>query len=910
MKNAFARFFASRELMGLTMVAFAFCIAIATFIENDFGNITARIKVYDAWWFKLLLLVFCLNLIGVIFHFKLYQRAKISIFLFHLAFIFIILGAAITRYIGYEGQLSVREGDSTRQMVSTSNYITVRVRSTTDNTVATHFFKMKLAPQTKNRFKKTFHTSAGAFRLKLDEYSEQEMMQSHILSKLVFTITSGTHTQQLNVMGRPGMLSRPFTVQFENAVIDISYGAILHELPFEIYLDDFILERYPGSNSPSWYESRVILKDTDRNIEKPYRIFMNHILKYRGYRFFQSSYDDDEQGTILSVTKDPWGTRFTYLGYLLMTLGMLTSLFTASSRFRKLTRSRLTLLAIGVGLSTFANLSAQDTSGYISQQIPPAHTQAFSEIMVQDINGRIKPVYTHASEILRKVYRKNTYQGLSPVEVLLDIYLEPQKWLNEPMVKIGHPSVSRILGIDGKYASVSDFFHDGDINRYKILDYSNAAYHKKPAYRDKFDNELIRVDERLNVLLTAYNASILNIFPSKTDSASRWFSPVNNPGHFTGQDSVVVRHIFSMYVQSLQKGIDEGDFTQADEILNGIKEFQRSQAGIELPSDKKLRAEITFFKSNIFHRLSNYYLLIGFALLLFQFYQIFNNTFRTGWIFRVSAILLLVCFILHTYGLAALWVISGHAPWSNGYEALLFISWATVLAGFIFSFRSQVTLSATALVAALILVTAHLSWIDPQLTPLVPVLKSYWLIIHVAIITSSYGFLALGALVAAINLILLFFESAKNSWHLKSKIDQLSRVIEMSLIVGLYLLTIGTFLGGVWANESWGRYWGWDPKETWALITVLVYAFILHMRIIPGFNHTVLFNFMALAGFSSVLMTYFGVNYYLSGLHSYAAGDPLPVPVQVYYAIATILILGGLAWYNQHNLKKPTSTAE
>jgi cytochrome c-type biogenesis protein CcsB len=262
-------------------------------------------------------------------------------------------------------------------------------------------------------------------------------------------------------------------------------------------------------------------------------------------------------------------------------------------------------------------------------------------------------------------------------------------------------------------------------------------------------------------------------------------------------------------------------------------------------------------------------------------------------------LIIAVAFLFHTFGLALRWYISGHAPWSNGYEALIFIAWAAILAGLIFSRKSGITISSTAILAALILQTAQLSWMDPQVTNLTPVLNSYWLVIHVAVITASYGFLGLGALLAVINLLLMTFETTKNSQQLESQINKLSRIIEMTLIAGLYLLAIGTFLGGVWANESWGRYWGWDPKETWALVTVIVYAFILHMRLVPQLKGRLLFNIMSLLGFASIIMTYFGVNYYLSGLHSYAKGDPLPVPPVVYYSVAVVVILSVVASINQ-----------
>jgi cytochrome c-type biogenesis protein CcsB len=297
------------------------------------------------------------------------------------------------------------------------------------------------------------------------------------------------------------------------------------------------------------------------------------------------------------------------------------------------------------------------------------------------------------------------------------------------------------------------------------------------------------------------------------------------------------------------------------------------------------------------------YLLIGILLLLIQFIHLFIPGFKIHYYSKAAFLIISVAFVLHTFGLALRWYISGHAPLSNGYEALSFIAWATIFAGLIFSYKSPITISTTLILSGLILQIAHLSWMDPQITNLVPVLKSYWLVIHVSVVTASYGFLGMGALLAAINLLLMFFETKKNYERFETQINQITQIIELTLITGLYLLAAGAFLGGVWANESWGRYWGWDPKETWALVTVIVYAFIIHMRIVPGLEGRLLFNIVSLFGFSSVIMTYFGVNYYLTGLHSYASGESLPVPPVILYSLIIVVILIAITSIKQHYLQ-------
>jgi cytochrome c-type biogenesis protein CcsB len=322
-----------------------------------------------------------------------------------------------------------------------------------------------------------------------------------------------------------------------------------------------------------------------------------------------------------------------------------------------------------------------------------------------------------------------------------------------------------------------------------------------------------------------------------------------------------------------------------------------------MPKESKIDMEIRYNNMMIFDRLGKYFGLVGVIMLLLVFVNIFRESNLLNKTLLMFYIIVGVFFLFQTMGLAMRWYIAGRAPWSNGYESMIYISWVTVLAGLIFSRKSPMTVAATSILASIILMVAHLSWLDPEITNLVPVLKSYWLTIHVSIITASYGFLALGALLGAINLIMMVMKSKRNQLILRAKIKELSYINERSLIIGLYLLTIGSFLGGVWANESWGRYWGWDPKETWSLVTILVYTFIVHMSYIPGLRTDYNYSLFTLAGFSSVIMTYFGVNYYLAGLHSYAAGDPVPVPTFVYYTVGIIFILALGAWLNERRFQ-------
>ena len=361
------------------------------------------------------------------------------------------------------------------------------------------------------------------------------------------------------------------------------------------------------------------------------------------------------------------------------------------------------------------------------------------------------------------------------------------------------------------------------------------------------------------------------------------------------------------YFSSVLEAQQTGNGAKADTELVKLKDYQKTWGKNVIPSQSKVDVEVFMNQLNIYFKLLIFYTIIGGLLLILGFVDLFKPSKILN--ITIKAIIAIGCigYFAHFLGLIARWYMSGHAPWSNGYEAIIFISWVGISAG-LFLYRNSNALIPAAgfMVAVIMMGFAHGgSALDPQITPLVPVLKSYWLIIHVAIITSSYGFFALSMIIAVITL-LFYIISSKNLYkiHHDTTIKELTIVSEMSLTIGLFALTVGNFLGGIWANESWGRYWSWDPKETWAFISIMVYAFVLHMRLVPGLRSRWAFHVAAMFAFCSMVMTYFGVNYYLSGLHSYAAGDPVPVPAWVYIGLSTMLILAVVSYFRFKKLKK------
>ncbi len=1031
----FFDFLFSMQFSGALLLIFAAAIGTATFVENDLGTLAARLIVYEAFWFEFLMGLMAFSMIGGVFKYRLYQRKKFSVLLFHLSFVIILIGAAVTRYAGYEGTMMIRENSSSNQLISEKSYITVNIQKDKQD----YYFEQRklFSPYKSNHFEKDILFGEDKCNLSLvdfipnaaetieeapngnpiisfvtvgmggqrenvflkqgeikqigqyilafdaentsDEYVQISSKENNQLevkapfeigltsmadgnttfleankahpfgvmklykfgskqfvikayyqkaktklvsvpaekdkrysSAVVMNLTYKGTSKEIVLYGGKGFIGEEVNETINNVNFKINYGSKYIDVPFSLYLRDFQLERYPGSMSPSSFASEVTVIDDRINLKKDHRIFMNNVLNYDGYRFFQSSYDKDEKGTVLSVNHDYWGTLVTYIGYFLMGLGMIINFFHKDSRFRNLMRATskkaaatIIILLISIfGLSNESKAQTRkvatiDANNYINAE----HAKEFGELLVLDPKGRVEPINTLSSEIVRKVTKKATFMGLTPDQIFLGMLSDPGTWQSIPMIKVSDRELKKMLGISGNYATFNDFLDFSKGGSYKLSSHVDAAYKKKPSMRDGFDKEVIKVDERVNITYMVFKGDFLKIFPKRDDPNNSWYTP-NDVIKFDSADANFIKNIIPVYFGSIKNSIKSKNWVEPTQNLSYIRTFQNTFGKNIIPPKFKTDLEIIYNNVNIFKRLFPYYALIGFIMLMLQFVSILKPKYKFKRINQIGIVFIILAFTLQTFGLVARWYISGHAPWSNGFESMIYIAWATVLAGLFFTRKSMITVATTTILASLTLMVSHMSWMDPEITTLVPVLKSYWLIIHVAVITASYSFLAIGALLGFFNLILMNLKNPNNKNRLEDTIKELTNINEMNLIIGGFLLTIGTFLGAVWANESWGRYWGWDPKETWALVTIVIYAFIVHMRLTPGLKGTYAFNFAALISFSSVLMTYFGVNYYLSGMHSYAKGDPVPVPTFVYYTIIVIAVVSFMAYRNEKKMKK------
>lgn len=745
---------------------------------------------------------------------------------------------------------------------------------------------------------------------------------------LVLKVTSNGETKRVTVLGGPGTNNAMQQVEVGGLTFSFRYGPKALELPFSIKLNDFVAERYPGTERRfSAFSSDVTVLDQQAG-DFNYKIFMNHILNHRGYRFFQSSFDPDEKGTILSVNHDFWGTWVTYVGYFLLFLGMLTTLFYNGTRFKNLgdqlnklkvkKAKLLPLVILAFAYSGFAQdqtsheghmhgvqpTKAQVDSILKANVVPEAHAEKFGKLVIQDVGGRMMPVNTYASELLRKLSKHDNYEGLTADQIFLSMQESPLLWYEVPIIYLSPKKGDTIRNIIGakesdKFIRLSSFFDDK--GQYRLSSYLEEAY--KAQTPNGYQKEFKEIDQRVNLLYNTIEGRSLRIFPLPNDPNNKWVSPVEfRRSNMKVEDSLYgsfVKGGFNMYLHTLDaaKKQSDPDFKEAEKMLASFKKTQHMYGADVMLSDKKINTEVLYNKYDIFKKLFSWYMYAGTLMFILLIIQIFrNNSKPINFTITVLKVVVALLFVLHTAGLIARWYISGHAPWSDAYESMIYVAWATMMVGLILGRKSDLTFAAAAFVTSMILMIAHWNWMDPAIANLQPVLNSYWLMIHVAIIVMSYGPFTLGMILGVVCLILMAFTNSKNKDTMSLHIKELSIINEMSLTVGLVLLTIGNFLGGMWANESWGRYWGWDPKETWALISIMVYAFILHMRLIPGLRGRFAFSLASMIGFGSIMFTYFGVNFYLSGLHSYQSGQQIASFKIIGIAASITIVLAVLAY--------------
>ncbi|MBK0368987.1 cytochrome c biogenesis protein CcsA [Flavobacterium agrisoli] len=1075
-KKIFSFLFSTR-LMAVLFLTFALAMGIGTFVESKYNTDTARIWIYNSWWFEAIMVFFLINFFGNIKRYQLHKKEKWATLLLHLAFIFILLGAFITRYISYEGVMPIREGASENRFYSDKTFLSIyadgeykgemkrrvfeeplllspvanndfsisgqfaetpfeveyvnfimgakekikpdangilylKLVEAGDHGREEHFLKEGEVQSIHNvlfalnkptdgainitttgkeytiqtPFEGNFMRMADKLQGKVDKDVVQPLMMRSLYSigdmrvvfpdpaiKGVVTYESDNdykaknHTDALIVklkengkekeialLGSKGRMGDVETVKIGTIEYSLFYGSKVFELPFKIRLNDFIAQKYPGTEkSYSSFESKVTVEDPEDTFDA--RIYMNNVLDHKGYRFFQSSFDPDEKGTVLSVNHDFWGTNITYFGYTLLYIGLLGILFTKSSRFSDLKRklnkvnqkksSLLVLLVLFCSLTSFAQTQPEHDHTHEHQAVdsvhnhehehehtetghvhttakkptltqidsllnvykaPESHAAKFGRLIIQDAGGRMKPINTFSSELLRKVSHNDTYKGMNADQVLLSMTQYAQVWIEIPIIYIprGNDSIRKIIGINkaDQFAPFVSFFDEK--GNYKLSKYLEDAY--KSANPNKFESDFIETDKKVNLMESALSGRILKIFPIPNDPNNKWISYLElNEAGLKGMDATYTKQILPLYFGTLSNAAKTKDYKTADELVESINGFQKKFGAAVRPSEQKIDLEIAYNTFDILPKMIYWYSISGILMLIFTLFNIFFDKKFLRIIVNGFHILIGLIFVIHTIDLIARWYISGHAPWSNAYESIVYVAWSTMFFGLAFNRKSKLTVASSAFVTSMIFFAANLNWIDPEIANLQPVLNSYWLMIHVAVIVASYGPFTLGMILGFVALLLIGFTNSKNKAKMDLHIKEISYINEMALTIGLVMLSIGNFLGGQWANESWGRYWGWDPKETWALISIMVYAFVIHARFVPALRGKWFFNLMSMFAFVSILFTYYGVNFHLVGLHSYASGEAKSLN-WIYYTLGTMAVIGALTYpkYRKYYKKK------
>src|SRR5690606_32994297 len=570
---------------------------------------------------------------------------------------------------------------------------------------------------------------------------------------LVVNVKSEGAEKEAVLLGSRGDVGVPISFKQGNLEYTLFFGSKVYDLPFSIRLNDFIADKYPGTlNSFSSFKSKITVEEQPQSDSFDYEIYMNHVLDHKGYRFFQASYNysnamlreaHEPDITVLSVNHDFWGTWITYIGYTLLYISMVWIIFDRNSRFGDLRKMLkrvknkkakiLSILTLCLGLNGFAQeqehqhvqdtiqtqehthkritlgISGAEIDSLITVlTVDKAHAEKFGKLVIQDAGGRMKPVNTFSSELVRKVSKSDHYKGLNSDQVFLSMLQYPNLWNEVPIIhlKRGNDSIRHLLEVDekAKYASLLNFFDEND--NYKLSPFLEDA--QKARVPNAFQKDIIEAHKKAVLLSSALGGGVLRVFPIPNDENNKWISFLElSNSSIKGQDSMYVRNVIPLYFHTLQEAKRSGGYNQADQLLESISAYQHKFGSEVMPSDKKIQSEITYNKYDIFKRLFSWYMYASLLMFTLGIIQIFYNNRGINIAIKVSQYIIAFLFVLHTTGLALRWYISGHAPWSDAYESMIYVAWATMLFGLIFGKKSSLTTASTAFVASMILMIAH-----------------------------------------------------------------------------------------------------------------------------------------------------------------------------------------------------------
>ena len=647
---------------------------------------------------------------------------------------------------------------------------------------------------------------------------------------------------------------------------DEEQGMKEEKLPFSLCLQKFEAKMHDGTNAVADYSSKFTVIDGDDKSEG--EVSMNNIYSHRSYRLYQSSYDEDGKGSVLAINADPYGIPVTYTGYALLFISLVWMLFDPKGGYRKLLKSPLLkkgalITALILSMGNIQTLHAESATGNLQNAVLPKETaEKFGELHIL-YNDRICPVQTFALDFCKKIYGARSYQGLTAEQVLSGWIFYGNTWANEPFIKIKSGEMKTAMNLPD-YASLNTFFNR-EMGGYTIGQYVQEYYNGQ---QDKFHQQAADIDGKIQIIMELREGISLKVLPytfTKNVKATKdhpfikagtttWFSPVDKlPQAVEHQHALYIRNVFSL----LNGDVKAGNTSRVNEFFVKMKKYQEVSSGNSLPTNTQYKAE----------RINNAF---PFATILFManltlgFIALFYTIYRMTKKREIKAlnialpILLGVSFLALTFGLALRWIISGNIPMSNGYESMLTVAWFVMLISILMQLRIRIVMVFGFLISGFFLLVSHINQMDPAIGQMMPVLNSPLLSIHVSIIMMSYALLSLTFICGIMGICL------------RSHGEELQALSRIFLYPALTTMGFGIFIGAIWANVSWGNYWSWDSKETWALITFMIYAVVVHTQSLPVFRKPLVYHIYITLAFLSIAMTYFGVNYFLTGMHSYA----------------------------------------
>lgn len=647
---------------------------------------------------------------------------------------------------------------------------------------------------------------------------------------------------------------------------DEEQGMKEEKLPFSLCLQKFEAKMHDGTNAVADYSSKFTVIDGDDKSEG--EVSMNNIYSHRSYRLYQSSYDEDGKGSVLAINADPYGIPVTYTGYALLFISLVWMLFDPKGGYRKLLKSPLLkkgalITALILSMGNIQTLHAESATGNLQNAVLPKETaEKFGELHIL-YNDRICPVQTFALDFCKKIYGARSYQGLTAEQVLSGWVFYGNTWANEPFIKIKSGEMKTAMNLPD-YASLNTFFNR-EMGGYTIGQYVQEYYNGQ---QDKFHQQAADIDGKIQIIMELREGISLKVLPytfTKNVKATKdhsfikagtttWFSPVDKlPQAVEHQHALYIRNVFSL----LNGDVKAGNISRVNEFFVKMKKYQEVSSGNSLPTATQYKAE----------RINNAF---PFATILFManltlgfialFYTIYRMTKKKEIkVLNIALpILLGVSFLALTFGLALRWIISGNVPMSNGYESMLTVAWLVMLISILMQLRIRIVMVFGFLISGFFLLVSHINQMDPAIGQMMPVLNSPLLSIHVSIIMMSYALLSLTFICGIMGICM------------RSHGEELQALSRIFLYPALTTMGFGIFIGAIWANVSWGNYWSWDSKETWALITFMIYAVVVHTQSLPVFRKPLVYHIYITLAFLSIAMTYFGVNYFLTGMHSYA----------------------------------------